>query len=545
MAELILDFYKNSEAFGLSEEESAVAAYIYKNSPNEDYNELIKNDKFYFIKYTFSDFRQSILRWYPFKKDSSVLEIGAEYGAITGALCDSCAEVFAQEDSAYKARCICDRYSSRQNLTVYAGKLEDIQFNKKFDYIICFRKLEETESPVEYLNFLKGLLSADGILLICVENQYGVQYLAGKKETYSGIPFDSIAGYGNRKSYRGYNRAALERIIKNSALGEGAWKFYYPFPDYIAPRAIFTDEGQPEANMRERLCILRDDVSSYIANDENIFMDAIDNKVFSFLSNYFFVELAQNQSGLSNIKYMTLSAGYRERKHSFAVMIRRDDVVQKKCLFSEAEAYAQYLCSIAEKLSLRGISVLPMKYKEGSIYMDFVKAQTVQLYIRQLVMEHAEKEKILDIFDRIWEDILKSSDKSNVCAVDTAGLDVGVILKNAFIEMVTINSFWMDGKIVYFDQEYVRENYPAKYVLFRSINMVFGDIPQIESIVKREEVLNRFEISDRLWKLFLTYENELSEKENPWHRYFYTQQLELKTVLKNRKKLLEESENGR
>ncbi|MBQ7753455.1 MAG: methyltransferase domain-containing protein, partial [Treponema sp.] len=366
MAILNLDYCKTTDCPGISEEESAIARYIFRNAPNEDYNELIKNDDSYFVKFHFSDFRQSALRWYPFKKESSALEVNAEYGALTGALCDACPEVVCVTDTALQARCIYDRYSSRNNLTVFAGNIEDISFNKKFDYIVCFRKLEESDNPTGYLNYLKSLLCKNGVLLICVENQYGVQYLAGKKETYSGIPFESIAGYRNRRSFRGYNHAELERIIKNSSFS--CWKFYYPFPDYVAARAIFTDEGQPEANMRERLCVLHDDVSSYISNDAHLFMDAIDNRVYPFLSNHFLVELTDNRENITDILYMTLSAGYRERKHAFAVMIRNNGTVQKKCLYREAEPYARELCSIADRLSARGVHVLPMRFEEGSLY---------------------------------------------------------------------------------------------------------------------------------------------------------------------------------
>ena len=44
--------------------------------------------------YHFSPVRQNILGWYPFKKDASVLEIGAGCGAISGVLCRNEIELF-------------------------------------------------------------------------------------------------------------------------------------------------------------------------------------------------------------------------------------------------------------------------------------------------------------------------------------------------------------------------------------------------------------------------------------------------------------------
>ena len=78
---------------------------------------------------------------------------------------------------------------AQSSLTVYAGEAQEIKFEKKFDYIICFEALEYSSDPAAFLNFLKSLLSKGGVLLIEAENQYGIQYLAGKKESHSGIPF--------------------------------------------------------------------------------------------------------------------------------------------------------------------------------------------------------------------------------------------------------------------------------------------------------------------------------------------------------------------
>ena len=80
--------------------------------------------------------------------------------------------------------------------------MNDIVFDKKFDYITLIGVLEYqdsyTETPNPYRDFLiniKRLLKPDGKLLIAIENQYGLKYWCGTPEDHVGIPFESINQY--------------------------------------------------------------------------------------------------------------------------------------------------------------------------------------------------------------------------------------------------------------------------------------------------------------------------------------------------------------
>ena len=52
-----------------------------------DVEKILAEDDRWPVLYHFSPVRQNILEWNPFKKDASVLEIGAGCGAISGVLC--------------------------------------------------------------------------------------------------------------------------------------------------------------------------------------------------------------------------------------------------------------------------------------------------------------------------------------------------------------------------------------------------------------------------------------------------------------------------
>lgn len=529
-------FYTKTEDMPLSGQERAVSRYIYRNSPCEDYSGAIKDDGRYYIRYHFSDYRSAILRWYPFRKDASVLEINAGYGAMTGALCDACASVTATENSLFRARLICDRYAGRGNLTVYAADYADIKFTRKFDYIIFFKTLETSADPVETLAYLKGLLRPDGVLLLETENQYGIQYLAGRKESHSGIPFDSIAGYPDGKRGRGYDRTGLDSLLVRA--GFPARRFFYPFPDCIAPRAVYSDEGLPEINAAERLVVAYHEGSStVIAGEERLFIDCVKNRVYPFVSNHFIVEASGSAAALSAVRSCTLSP-YRVREKAFATIIRSDGTVQKKGLFPQSAGYASYLCSVAEELAETGVKVLPMRQEGNSLFMDFVEADTAQMALRKLAESSGNGDKILQIFDLLWESILRSSGPADACAFDTGGVDAGPVLRKAYVEMVTINSFWTDDGLLFFDQEVVKENYPARYVLWRSIRLLYGQQPEAEDVMPEERLLARYGITAAMEGLFRRLEAELSESENPYMVFFDGAPSPGRTA-ENRRKLLE------
>ena len=69
----------------------------------------------------FSEIRANIVKWYPFERNASVLEIGANFGEITGFLCETCNRVVALETSPQKALAIAKRHENKENLEIIAG----------------------------------------------------------------------------------------------------------------------------------------------------------------------------------------------------------------------------------------------------------------------------------------------------------------------------------------------------------------------------------------------------------------------------------------
>lgn len=504
---------------------------IIEAGSSENYMDAILEDSRWFVFYHLSDHRSAVLRWYPFHSDASVLEIGAEMGAMTGALCDRVRKVTVTENSVFCAEAIARRYCKRENLTIYAADFRKIAFEEKFDYIILFGKREWICAA--YLDEMMSLLKPDGILLMEVENKYGIQNLCGKRDQVTGMSFESF-GCGNGHSL---HRAELEEILKASQADR--WKFYYPLPDYIAPRAIYTDDIEAGANIRERLPHNTFCDTALINGGYEIYSDAAVNGAFRFVANSFLVEIAKGNSSCTDISYATLSTT-RIREKSFATIIHRNtDKVEKAPLYPNGLRYAEYLCNNTVYLQQRGIRILPMELRDNSMWMDFVHAKTVQQYIIDLVQNHEPTEKLIALFDKLWECILQSSERVDRCSFDVGGLsgdELGPVLKYAYLEMISLNSFWLDEDILFFDQEVVKEAYPAKYILARSILNVYGLIEKCEQYLPRAVLYERYHITDEMLQLCAELDAKLEASENP---YYITQWVSVPedVMIKNRKLL--------
>ena len=209
-----------------NELEQDVAAYI-SSSKNQEMDEVIAKDSRMQVWHLLSDLRTGLVSWYDFKEDAEVLEIGAGFGALTGVLCEKCKSVTVTERSLFRAEQISKRYETVENLNVYAGDVLDIQFEKKFDYIVLAGLLEiigkgtsNLKIYADYLSKLKSYLKEDGKLLVAVENRMGLKYFCGATETYTNKAFAGINHY--KQGGRGYTftKKELEYADNDNANSE-------------------------------------------------------------------------------------------------------------------------------------------------------------------------------------------------------------------------------------------------------------------------------------------------------------------------------------
>ena len=250
------------------------------------------------VMYHFSSVRQNIVSWYPFRTTDRVLEIGSGCGAVTPALVRAAGSVTCVDLS--KKRSLVNAYRNRNagNLEIRLGNFEDVEkkLPRDYDVITLIGVFEYGSSYIHsdqpYADFLRivlGHLRPGGHLLIAIENRLGLKYFAGCREDHSGRFFDGIENYPETKYAHTFSKPALVRLFRET--GAADWTFYYPYPDYKLPMAVYSDGWLPKkGELRNNL--VNYDRQRMVLFDETRAWDAlIGDGLFPLFSNSFLVDL--------------------------------------------------------------------------------------------------------------------------------------------------------------------------------------------------------------------------------------------------------------
>lgn len=551
----------------ISETDKKIYAYIEKYG-DIVYDTVISEEKEWQVFYQLSDLRTGIINWYEFAPESRVLEIGAGFGALTGCLCGKCAHVTVTERSLYRARAIAARYPERNQLDVYAGEVFDMEFGTTFDYIVLIGLLErigggsrKKEPYVSYLKKLQKLLSPWGKILFAVENRFGLRYFCGAPEPHTNRAFDGMNGY--RQGTGGYSFSRQEVIELAEEAGFGFHKFYYPLPDYKLPQLIYTDAYLPEKNLKERLIPYYRRNDTLVMWEQDLYDDIISNGVFPFFANSFLVECGgavcqETETGGggkgAGVIYAAVSTD-RGEERGFATTILDSGLVHKKPLYEKGRENARKLYEHIQDLRAHGIPVVEHRaLPQDVLELPFISLPTLSNYIKEIMGRDIEE--FLWILDRVYDYILQSSEagegenalaKRWCAGTEEEKLpDFGPVLKKAYMELIPLNCFYdsRTKEFLYFDQEFVRENYPAKYVLFRAIHYIYCFTPGAEGYYPQKELRRKYGMEDT-WEIYRREEDRFLEEVRNRKQYgwFYRWAgVDSKRVLENAKRLESQEE---
>lgn len=273
---------------------------IVSSTDAKDYNKVIDERKTWPILYHLSDIRGNIVDWLPITKNDKVLEIGAGCGAITGTLAKKAGHVDCIELSRKRSLVNATRNKEYENINIHVGNFQDIEptITEQYDYITLIGVLEyaasyiKGENPyVEFLTIIRKHLAPGGKIVVAIENKYGLKYWAGCKEDHLGTYYSGIEGYVGVDSVKTFSKNGLIKLAKDSGLFDT--EFYYPYPDYKLPLAIYSDDYLPKAgdltnNMRNF------DADRMIVFDESkVFDSLIEDGMFDIFSNSFLVLMGE------------------------------------------------------------------------------------------------------------------------------------------------------------------------------------------------------------------------------------------------------------
>ena len=215
-------------------------------------------------EYHLSTKRAQLLAGFSFDSSLSVLEVGCGCGAITRHLGENFEQVISVEGNINRARLAKQRSKELDSVSVICAPFQEIRFQHRFDVIFCIGVLEysaafiESEDPYDAaLKYFADMLNPDGIVVIAIENQFGLKYFSSAHEDHLGVMFEGLEGYHqNIGKVRTFGKAELESRLKNYFR---EIEFYYPYPDYKIPECVIADEflasgkpGELISQMRSR-----------------------------------------------------------------------------------------------------------------------------------------------------------------------------------------------------------------------------------------------------------------------------------------------------
>lgn len=441
-----------------------------------------------------STLRKNIINWYPIKKEANVLEINANFGEITEELCEKANKVIAIEKSKEKAKAIEKKLKNVNNLEVIAGDLKDIELQEKFDYILI-NSLEEQELLLEdHLQFAKEYLKDDGTILFTADNEFGLK-------TYN-------INCENTENKRYISKNKIEEILKE--FGMDNYKFYYPLPNYKTPNVIFTDKHLPTSEN-----ILRD-LTLYNENDILVFDEREkykkilkDNKeLFKLFANSYLVEISAKNN---KIEFVSFGNSRKEKYKMKTVML--EDVVYKQNITEKAKEHLERIKRNIDILKRLDVNLLD-SYDEDKIYSKLVKEEkTLDRVLRQKY-EEGKKEEAINLIEKfvseLKEKLCKEEKEQGVTVFEKYDIKVEETtnkklhyIKFGIFDLIFQNCFYIDDKFYFYDQEWIEENIPIEFIIYRSINYLANSKVEInrEELYKKFDILEYIEIFEELEKI--------------------------------------------
>ncbi|MGI6525452.1 MAG: glycosyltransferase [Bdellovibrionota bacterium] len=453
-----------------------VSAAADKSSYSQELSAHIKD---WPSEYHLSSVRQNLLRPFDFSNCKNILDLGCGCGAILRFWGETGAQVTGIEGSFSRAKVAAARCSDLPNVKVYVSNLMDFNSQEKFDVISLIGVLEysplfiNSENPVRTcLQHCLNMLSDNGTLIVAIENQLGLKYLAGYPEDHVAKAFFGVQDLYTKETPVTFGKGDL----KNRILKAGFEKvdFFYPFPDYKLPNVVVSEKGFNESKFNVPDLLLKTKNTFNGVEQVSIFEDSLvrgtlaKNGLGSELANSFLVFASKNKAGALADQWLAkyYTTPYKETPsyvQTFKIQGNRITVLK----------------SVSSLEKNRCVAVREEDYVSGESYLQILK---------KILWRKGTQEDLVQWF-RSWSDFLKSN------------LAEGGLLPKEFIDAIPHNLIVdSTGKISFIDNDtFVDSNSSIKSILVRGILHTLSQIKEYGILIgqtPRNIISNYLELID-------------------------------------------------
>lgn len=496
---------------------------------------------------------KAIIKWYEMAKESKIACIVNEDG-------NSSLIAEALEEKGLMV----DRLSLHK-----LGNIQRVSDRESYDFVVVVDVLEYAQDVIGLLCYSKSLLKGDGKLLLAADNRLGIRYFCGDQDFFTNKNYDSIENYRHLLSWerasikgRAYAKAEIRSFLEEA--GFLSQRFFSVFPRISNPQLLLAEDYEPNEALDIRVFPEYNSPDTVFLMEEELYPSLMENQMLHAMANGFFIECPLNKE-FSLINQATLSAE-RGAENAMATVLRSDGMVEKRALYPEGWKKLQILLKNHQFLKEHGVAMIDAKIRGEAFVMPYVTGIPVNDYFRNLFMR--DKTEFLRKLDDFWDIILHSSEPAQGAEINWEQFEpgwekrkkddpnrdkwkkiaegspeeqesLGVILKRGYLDLVSLNCFYVEDTFVFYDQELYLENVPAKAILLRTIEFIYKFNDQLDEVIPRRELFERYglwEYRDLFYK-FISHFLNILRGDDGLSDYFKEGRRDYGTVMDNRKRI--------
>ena len=483
MSKINLNYYKNQNTY---------CYYVLNNldgetiellkNPDNDEKFIEKNPHLYY--YLLSRSNQGLFNWIN-NLGGEILEITGGVGIHTEILCKKANNVTTVCFSKVNAEIINSRLSDYNNLEIFVGNPNDINFSKKFDFIVLSDILEFSQVLFEnayiFINYLKTLLTKNGIIICAVANKYGIGNYSGCVSHITGQPFDSVNDYPKLPFLHSFTKRETETLFSK---GDFEWiNICYPLPDHYQNKVILTNKSLDKITIGNKFFTLYKDYginpNKLVDEFQAVKEAALDNRFTATVNSYLVI------AGLSKENKPDVDYAQTQKDILTTLDTRDGNKYCKKTALTENaveildKMYNFYL-SETNRIKEQGIENI--KYArawinstgEYSLNMRFAEGQSLNQIGLKILPDYNKFLAFCMEYKSLIRKIYPKAEYKNY-TIDNITLENVACVENANIDLNMSNIFRNGDDYTIVDYEKTSPFIPLNYIIAQGIFVLASD----------------------------------------------------------------------
>lgn len=493
--------------------------------------------------YALSDQRELLLEWYDFEPEARLLQVGADYGAMTGLYRSEAGQVTVLDGRQEALETVRLRYPSAENIHYVQKSLEEYaaEAAAMYDYVVMIGM--ENAPCQEEIDAAERLLKPDGVLILAASNALGMKYHAGTAREENALTKRQIqrmlqgkgregAGQacdGNRQECGESRQEALEQTERAES---GFVRFYYPMPDYRTPVSIYSDEYLPKKGDLTRVIPAYDYPRYHVTDMGEGFDVACEDGLFDLYANSYLVLWSRDEGRLKQKSERIFIKYNKTRKDEFQIktcICRRDgaEAAEKKGWYVEKAALSLegmgHIWSFEEKYRRlskqhRSLKMAEPTYckEKNAVYFPYLTGRTwaerlgEDLSGGKLLFEtlHGAMEQIYDITPESRKKFLQTEEFLEVFGENLTAEELALLAGDTACEVSNIDALFENILLTEegnycLDYEWVFTfPVPEHFVKYRILYYFCEQYKSLMGRVSREELLAGFSITPELAQVY-------------------------------------------